>query len=87
MEKRQLILNRPMAFREWAFRGSIWGEGCRARVSSDRLAAWCFGNLNHEPSGAELRLGSASVVTILHLGEGLSFCRTAQDLRETVELS
>ena len=41
MENRQLILSRPElpdGFQGGAFRGSIWGEGCRARISSDRLA-------------------------------------------------
>lgn len=77
MEKRQLILNRPMAFREglleaaFGVRGA--GQGFLLTGGQRGVLGILIMNLL-VPS----HLGSASVVTILHLGEGLSFCRTAR---------
>ena len=78
-ENRQLMLKRPnslMAFRQGDISGSIRAEGQwsahgHSSLVCDEVIGWCFGNLNHQPSGSNqsgvyVLCCGQNVVNILH---------------------
>lgn len=84
-ENRWLILKRlnsPMAFRGGFFKGNFWGEGL---LLMDFLLTFhglfCGSSLNHQTYGCNqpgVYVLWSQWVTILHLGDSLSFYRATQ---------